>query len=327
MTPDKTTQQVAPATPRAAAPMDEAEFLRTTKEVRHALSSANRFHVLARKGIRSIYEREGWRGRYKSWAECVEAEFAIKIAHAHRLITASVTDEDIGPVNDVGEVPECVLRPLKGLPPEKKREAFVEAVKEARESGREVPTQSQVAKAVEKVAPEAVSPRGEKPAAKDDLSSSRPDDPKDVAKARKAGIIPEGATVTVEGENEPEDDEAEEQAALELTDEDFLAECPVREELSPVIRARFDIEALAFRKATPIRLKFTKALRPITNEAKRMAHHIGPWLARIAFIQRSAPPQKWLACKNCKDAHGKSTGEIPLLGPCNGCGGNGYYVP
>lgn len=147
-----------------SAPMSEADFVRLTKECRAEICSAARFNQIARSGIREIYERQGWKAKgYKSWAECVEAEFGIKLAHSYRLITASIADEEIAPVNDIGEIPECVLRPLVGLPPETKREAFTEAVKAAREAGQDKPTQAQVVAAVEKVAPDAVSPRGESP--------------------------------------------------------------------------------------------------------------------------------------------------------------------
>lgn len=319
MAPDKTTQEMAAVAPRAI-PMTPAQAMQSSKKIRASGEAVARYAAEMWRELEHFKVCEGWKALgYKSFKACVEQEFDMSLGNAYRYLDAAKNLCAVSDMLDGKQVSENTLRPLSFIPDEQKREVFATAKEE---SGGEIPTKSKLKEVADRL-----SPRGETRAAKDDLSSSRPDDPKDVARARKAGIIPEGVKVTVEGENEPGEEEAEAPANPDQTDEEFLAECPVRSELSPVIRARFDIEALAFRKATPIRLQFTRALRPITNEAKRMAHHIGPWLARIAFIQRSAPPQKWLACKNCKDAAGKSTGEVPMIGPCNGCGGNGYYVP
>jgi hypothetical protein len=160
-----------------------------------------------------------------------------------------------------------------------------------------VPTSKQVKAAVAKVAP--------KP------------DPVEAAKA--AGIIPEGAAVEIDGPDS--EDTGPAPAAPELPDAEWLETLPARKDLSDVRRPYFDAEALAFRAATPLRLKFARGCKPITNRAKKQTSHIGPWMARHFRYLKINDPSRWVACAECG-----GTGEVPIIGRCPPCNGDGFHV-
>jgi hypothetical protein len=108
----------------------------------------------------------------------------------------------------------------------------------------------------------------------------------------------------------------------EPTDDEWLATLPVRSELPPHIRVRFDADAVLFRHATPIRLEFVEKFRPLAKRAKKNAdYHIGAWMSRAYRFFQGDDPSRWLVCGHCS-----GQGELKLIGRCPKCRGQGYLI-
>jgi hypothetical protein len=142
-----------------------------------------------------------------------------------------------------------------------------------------------------------------------------------VAEGRRNGTIPADAVVEV---TEPKGPTAGDISAEPppQTDEEWLATLTERTKLAEHIRKRFDTEALAFRAVSGFRRAFAAACRPITNAAKA-AHqgHIGPWMDRHFGYLKMNDPAHWRACGDCS-----GSGNLPLIGRCPSCHGEGYHV-
>lgn len=161
------------------------------------------------------------------------------------------------------------------------------------------------------------------------VNPTTPAEPKDVAKARRDGIIPEGAKVTID---DPEDDgtgdaSAEASEPTPLTDEEWLTTLPARAHLSAVPLRRFDQAALLFRKLTPLRLAYRNACRPFVNAARSESHHIDRYMQVHNGYLATRDPSEWIACNGCNTGpDGLSTGQIPLVGDCGKCKGHGWHI-
>jgi hypothetical protein len=206
---------------------------------------------------------------------------------------------------------ESHARELRYVPDEVQPAAWAEAKVIAGDN----PVQAKhVREAVAKVAPEVHKPKP-KPAAERTGEE-------EIAYRREIGDIPANAEAFVIYPEPQADDVEPDEPECELTDDEWLETLPARESLSPQCRAWFDAESVAFRKADPHRLAFVAAFRPIGNAAKKSAHgHIGPYLSRVYRYFQGNDPTRWLACKDCG-----GTGQMPLIGNCAACRGNGYHV-
>lgn len=317
-------------------PQELSEFARLEKQIQRDIDAATPLFVRIAKALEQIRDTRLYRADYDDFRSYCRERWGKDHGYVYRLINAAtVTDNlaalPIGSANTPAILPmnESQARPLVGLEPDQQREAWSGAVESA---GGKQPTAKQVQASAEKVAPKA------------------PAEPKDVTAARKAGIIPEGATVTID---EPEDDEPasalddptgehvgtaiphrnpnwtpetsqQADAASALA---WLETLPIRAQLADMPRERFDREALLFREISPQRLAYRNATRPMVNAAKTAGrNHIGPYMTRHNRYLAMRDPSEWVACNECKDDSGRSTGQIPLIGPCPKCNGEGYHL-
>jgi hypothetical protein len=110
-----------------------------------------------------------------------------------------------------------------------------------------------------------------------------------------------------------EGDEEEDNA---LADDEFLATCPIR---SAVNQARFDSDALLYRRVAVARRRLARDLGWGKLKAEVGQGQRGPYFARMAWFLEAPPPQDWLQCHDC--ARGKTQ-----HGDCRKCGGGGYRI-
>ena len=144
----------------------------------------------------------------------------------------------------------------------------------------------------------------------------------EIAYRREIGDIPMNAEAWVIHPEPAPDDAEPEEPERELTDDEYLESLEARPLLSEKCRKQFDAEAIAFRHFDPHRLAAVKAFRPLGNAAKKKTHgHIGPYLSRIYRTFQGNDPSRWRACDDCK-----GTGEMPLIGKCADCRGEGYRI-
>lgn len=311
----------------------------------------------ARVLILELFEQRGWEALgYKSWAECVVAEFDQSHSYLHRQLKAAQAERVIAPDQPIGTIPEGSLRPLIGLPPEKQVQAYSKAVEQ---SPKGKPTAAQVKAAVDEVAPK---PPAKPKASKGSSGSSskplatapakppepqvplRPDpetlaagiegwtapepfqspipiDPPDIASQRAAGIIPAGVEVLVEepSPSEAELDEPADESAY-LTDAEYLESCLIRPKLVLSCRKVFDRDALLFRSLTVHRKKFHHHAKRALN-ANRRQGRTGMYHFYVSTFLRNEHPQHWLLCGDCK-----GSGQVVTIGECPTCHGMGYKV-
>jgi hypothetical protein len=145
-------------------------------------------------------------------------------------------------------------------------------------------------------------------------------EPPDIAAQRRAGIIPEGVEVVVvePPPMAPEDADEPADVMAEQSDEEFLAECPVRGRLSEPCRKVFDRDALLFRSLTEPRMRFHRIAKRQLN-ANRRAGRTGTYHFYVSSFLASKHPRHWLLCADCK-----GDGQVRLIGECPNCHGLGY---
>ena len=107
-------------------------------EAKECVSKINAGLESVRNLILDLYERKGWQALgYKSWRECVTAEFPQKQRYLYYELKAAQTERNLLPdlhncAKD--EIPESHLRPLSKLEdPEQQKEAWEKAVETAPE--------------------------------------------------------------------------------------------------------------------------------------------------------------------------------------------------
>ena len=101
------------------------------KEARECVDKINANLTNIRALVLDLYEREGWRTLgYKSWRDCVTAEFRQNERYLYRQLEAAQIAKQIWPKGQKEEIPERQLRPLSKLKdnPEQQREAWQQAV-------------------------------------------------------------------------------------------------------------------------------------------------------------------------------------------------------
>lgn len=105
--------------------MDEGEARQAVAQIRDSFENAR---VL----IDQLKEREGWKVLgYKSWRECVAAEFGQSQAYLYRQLAAAQIERLISPSGEIGRIPEAHLRPLAKLPEVERVEVWQEIVETA----------------------------------------------------------------------------------------------------------------------------------------------------------------------------------------------------
>ena len=98
--------------------MDRNTAQHMVERIHEHLTRAD-YHVnQARKLILDLREQGGWQALgYKSWRECVMAEFERRSSTVYRQLNAALVELELSPNGGIGEINERVLRPLtkKGL--------------------------------------------------------------------------------------------------------------------------------------------------------------------------------------------------------------------
>lgn len=298
-----------PSNDRTLLPAERAEFLRRESNLRKNMQA---FHAVI-EDLVYIKEHRLYREHWRSFAAYLEERWGMSRTHAYRLIDHAATVQVLsaeaesqkaagGPATIPLPTAPNQTRPLAGLPAPVKVEAWRAAAEGA---GGEAPTEAQVKAAVEAVAP-------------------RPKPADDVERARAAGIIPPTSEVTVTppdadpgagGADGPSDE-------AEPPDAEWLEALPARHALAEHVRARFDAEAVLFRRATEARLAFAAAFSRLKKAAVREAKgHIGPWTSAVTWALHRNDPSRWQACPDCG-----GTGRVELIGDCPACKGHGYHV-
>lgn len=120
----------------AIAPAQKVEvtMLMSANEARNIVGWIREAMDNSRAWLAELHEREGWKALgYKSWRECVMAEFGQSQAYLYRQLAAAQTEKLISPDGEVGQIPEAHLRPLSKLPEAERAEAWQEAVDSAPE--------------------------------------------------------------------------------------------------------------------------------------------------------------------------------------------------
>jgi hypothetical protein len=78
-----------------------------------------------------LYEKNGWEALgYKSWRDCVKAEFHVGQAYLYRQLEAARIEKEVSPIGE-NPIPESQLRPLTKLEPEQQVQAWQQAVETA----------------------------------------------------------------------------------------------------------------------------------------------------------------------------------------------------
>jgi hypothetical protein len=106
----------------------------THREAKECVEKINANMTNIRALVLDLYEREGWAALgYKSWRECVVAEFKDQQRYLYYQLEAAQTEKNICPTGQ--NIPERQLRPLTKLRdnPEAQKEAWQRAVETAPE--------------------------------------------------------------------------------------------------------------------------------------------------------------------------------------------------
>jgi hypothetical protein len=253
--------------------------------------------------------------------------------HAHRLIDASCVVNDLLPMGNK-PTSERQARPLAELPKAERTDAWKEAVE--RSNGK--PT----AKVVEQVV------RERKPRPEPSLADERPKmlshgtlvngqpaaDPPDVAKARKAGLIPADAKVEIDEPDEINVDAVKEQTIealgkeADLSDEEWLAKLPLHGRLQGVPLRCFELSALTYRYVDAERQAFHAKLKRTMKALRKNAPGVieGEWESRVSYALRLKHPSDWLQCPPVDGGGCGGTGQVQLIGQCANCKGRGFLI-
>jgi hypothetical protein len=254
----------------------------------------------------------------------------------YQLIDASKVVQEIGEMSTTVDKPtsERQVRPLVELPKEERPKAWQEAVE--RSNGK--PT----AKVVEQVV------RERKPRPEPALADERPKmlshgtlvngqpaaDPPDVAKARKAGLIPADAKVEIDEPDEINVDAVKEQTIeamgkeADLSDAEWLAKLPLHGRLHGVPLRCFELSALTYRYVDAERQAFHAKLKRTMKALRKNAPGVieGEWESRVSYALRLKHPSDWLQCPPVDGGGCGGTGQVQLIGQCANCKGRGFLI-
>jgi hypothetical protein len=226
-----------------------------------------------------------------------------------RLIRSGVAPEDV-PRTEYG------ARVLTMVPEAEREGVLREANEAARKNGK------QRAGSAEIIAASEGKKRGRPPGSP---NKSKGDEPREVARARANGTIPEDGPVTVieVGAGEPDEIETPE----EIFDRaKYLDQFPIREHLGKDPLAIFDASAMTYHSLSAPRLLLVSAHAHPAFEAERKATGgLGPYAARLRRALMTGDPSTWTLCETCTGA-----ATVEILGtvkPCTDCHRNGFKIP
>jgi hypothetical protein len=258
--------------------------------------------------------------KYDSFESYVEERWGYDLRHAYYLMTSAT---EVKRLESLG-VPEADLpnsmraaRELTRVPEDEREEVIRAANELARSKGRERATGAEV-----RTATQATGKRSSR------KKVNQPDEviPREVARARRNGTIPEGTEIEVTQVNGDLPDEAPIPTPDQVFDRaKYLDQFPIRESLGKNQLALFDAEALFYQRIEDGRKAFIREhTGPGTAEIRSTLHRLGPYSVRIQYALRLPDPSKWVLCESCKGA-----GEVDMIGkaiPCNDCKENGFIV-
>jgi hypothetical protein len=157
---------------------------------------------------------------------------------------------------------------------------------------------------------------------------------KAVEKARAAGRIPAGVTVTVEDPGEEEttlDDVAEEHAEVvakedDIPDEEWLAALPLATKLTGVSLDVFKRDSLLYRcLEAPLRSFASYARKGLKTHRKGRSTE-GFYAFRVAMFLRIQHPRDWKQCPSPDRGGCGGVGTVAMVGECPTCRGRGYVA-
>jgi hypothetical protein len=213
-------------------------------------------------------------------------------------------------------------RPLLTVYPEAQAEVWAKAVELARAEGT-TPKERHSARAAEESGkrrpgrPKGSTNKPKGPASGTAPGATQVEDDR-ITSARLAGTIPEGAEVaTTEHEGGPEGAEAP------MSDDEYLDQFKIRDNLTVATRRIFDVSAIGYRRIAEARRAFiTDHLAPAVKYAEGIAKESGPYLGLLRWVLKKGDPSTWVVCDSCK-----GTGEIAKGGgECPACKRAGFHV-
>lgn len=108
-----------------------SELVMNEIEARECVEKIKAHITNARILVKELYDGRGWVALgYKTWRECVVAEFEKHQSYLYRELAASCVEENISPMGEIGWMPERQARPLTRLEPEVQREVWKSVVEE-----------------------------------------------------------------------------------------------------------------------------------------------------------------------------------------------------
>lgn len=100
----------------------------------------------------------------------------------------------------------------------------------------------------------------------------------------------------------------------DLTDEEFLEACPIRDK---VCKEKFDDDALLYRSIQKEKLAFSRKIG--WTKTKSLVANRGIYFRRLMLLLTAKHPRDWVTCGNCVRG-------ICKTGSCNHCKGGGYQI-
>jgi hypothetical protein len=137
--------------------MGDELALMDAREARDCVESIKAHVGLIRTKLYELHHRKAWLALgYRSFRECIHAEFGQSESYLYRQLTAAEIEAEISPTGEIGRIPEGTVRPLGALPEGERGDAYREAVASAR-NGK--PTAADVRAAVDRRRGRPESPR------------------------------------------------------------------------------------------------------------------------------------------------------------------------
>ena len=259
-----------------------------------------------------IRDRRLYKESYDTFDAYCKERWKMSHRHANRLIGAADVASDLGPMGP--KISERTIRPLVELPKPERKAAFNEAV--AKTNGK--PTAKAVQEAVD---------RRVKPSGRSIVNGVETDDPPQIAELRSAGKVAGIPIIETSDDHTDVEDiaiEREERRAKtedDLSDEDWLATLPLSSKLTGTPLKTFQRQALLYRDIDPARATFHHtATRAITKRGK------GRYQRAISFFLRVDHPKKWEACLVTEKGGCGGFGQVPMIGRCPLCIGEGFTI-
>jgi ParB-like chromosome segregation protein Spo0J len=160
------------------------------------------------------------------------------------------------------------------------------------------------------------------------------DDPPDVARDRKKGLIPADSIpeITTVNEDASTAEEAmqnhveatDERAAIqaEESDDSWVKSLPLYSKLSGVQQKTFVDDALRYRFLE----RTLDSARKKSSESMNKFRRLGPFGHRVRRFFCVDPPEKWLLCPPTEEGGCGGVGTLPRIGNCPRCKTYGFWV-